>query len=325
MMTPRPTRRRKILTRLAAAAACSLLASATAAAQSGGLTLGGELQADRGNAPSGLIVELVTLGSESIVSSTEPKPDGRFELRNLRAGEYLLCVVDRAHNILHRDSVSVNGAGLYVTVRLPPHERTHAFPGTVSLTRLRHKVPSAASKQFEKALTASEKGDTEDAIAHLEKALQIDPDYLEAHNNLGSRFIRLNRFPRAVEEFERALALDPTAPLVSSNLAIAYLAVRRYPEAELAARQSLRQEPASNCARYVLGAALDAQQRDPLEAVQVLETAAREFPNARLIAARILVREGQPTRAATQLRKYLQSGATANKPQVETWLANLSH
>jgi tetratricopeptide (TPR) repeat protein len=257
------------------------------------------------------------------VSSTVAKPDGRFELRNLRAGDYLLCVVDRARHILHQDSVSVNAAGAYLTVRLPPPERSQAFPGTVSLARLRHKVPSAARKQFEEGLADSHKGDSEAAIAHFEKALQIDPGYLEARNNLGTRLLRLGRFPQAVEEFERALALDRTAPLISSNLALAYLAVRRFPEAENAARRSLRQEPASNCARYILGAALDAQQHASLEALEALETAAREFPNARLIAARILARQGQPISAATQLKKYLQSGATANKPQVETWLANL--
>jgi len=325
MMTLRPAPRCTLLPLLAVAATFFLVLAATAPAQSGGFTLGGELQADRGNFPSGLIVELVTLETQAIVSSTMASPDGRFELRNLRAGDYLLCVVDRARHILHRDSVSVNGAGIHVTVRLPAQERLEVFPGTVSLARLRHKVPSAARKQFDKGLTDSQKGDSEAAIAHFEKALQIDPDYLEARNNLGTRLLRLGRFPQAVEEFERAFALDATAPLVSSNLAIAYLAVRRYPEAEQAARRSLRQEPASNCARYILGSALDAQQRDPLEAVQVLDTAAREYPNARLVAARILAREGQPTRAATQLKKYLQSGATANRPQIENWLANLEY
>lgn len=195
--------------------------------------------------------------------------------------------------------------------------------GTVSVARLRHKVPSRARREFDKALAAEHKGDSQAAIAHFEKAVGIDPAFMEAYNNLGVRHLRVNQLEQAIARFQWALSLDGTAPLVHANLGIAYIAMSRFAEAEKTARQGLQHDSTSNRLRLILGLALDAQRRDPREALENLEAAAREFPRARLVAARVLARDGEPNRAATELKKYLRSGSAGDRRQVETWLAEL--
>ena len=64
----------------------------------------------------------------------------------------------------------------------------------------------------------------------------------------------------------------------------------------------------------------------PPGALDHLEKSAVEFPNAYLIAARILVRHGEPSRAATQLRDYLAASPQAsNREQIQSWLSALGY
>jgi tetratricopeptide (TPR) repeat protein len=197
-------------------------------------------------------------------------------------------------------------------------------PATVSVARLRHHIPRRALKEFNKSADAVEKGDSQAAIAHLKKALEIDPAFVEAHNNLGARYLVLQQYERALEEFQKALALDDRATLVYPNMAIAYLGLGRYADAERAARRGLWCDPTSNRCRLLLGLALEGQERDLPEALENLAAAAREFPTARLSAARILAREGDRPRAVKELRKYLSTGVKENRRKLESWLKNLT-
>ncbi|MGA2327212.1 MAG: tetratricopeptide repeat protein [Bryobacteraceae bacterium] len=199
----------------------------------------------------------------------------------------------------------------------------HPVTGTVSVARLRHNVPSRALREFEKAQAAEHKGDGQAAMAHFKNATEIDPGFFEACNNLGVGHLRLHQFEQAIAQFQWALSLDGSATLVYANLGTAYFQTGRFPDAERTARQGLKHDSSSNRLRLVLGIALDAQRRDPREALENLAAAAREFPQARLVAAHILARDGEPSRAAVELKKYLRSGSGGDQRQVEVWLANL--
>ena len=67
------------------------------------------------------------------------------------------------------------------------------------------------------ALTS--KNQIDDAIAHYRKALEIQPDYADAYNNLGSEFLAKRCFGDAIQNFQKALALSPHSLLALNNLA----------------------------------------------------------------------------------------------------------
>jgi Flp pilus assembly protein TadD len=93
----------------------------------------------------------------------------------------------------------------------------------------------------------------------LRKALEIDPDYMEAHNNLGVRYMALHRFEDAAAEFRGATELDPAAEKAFANLAGALLLLGRDTEAEAAARRAVALDGTSVQGRYVLGRVLAAE------------------------------------------------------------------
>jgi tetratricopeptide (TPR) repeat protein len=55
----------------------------------------------------------------------------------------------------------------------------------------------------------AQSGKIEEAIAHYEQALRIDPDYVQAHYNLGLALERLGRTPEAIEHYQQVLKLRP--------------------------------------------------------------------------------------------------------------------
>lgn len=290
----------------------------------GHAVLTGEITADDPkDLTAGLTVELRDIHSRMVAGQAIAGLDGRFQIGNLRPGDYQLRVTNGVGGVIEQQYVRVNGVGDFVTVRLPEVKRERPVSGTVSVARLGHKVPGKARKEFDKAVKAAEKNDSQKAIEHLKKAIEIDPDFMEAYNNLGARYLRINQPAEAAVQLERAVQLDGSSSQAHSNLAIAYLMLQRFDEAEREAREAVTLDSTSNSARYVLGMALAAQNRDSQEAVLNLDAAAREIPKARLTAAQVLARDGQRAAAAAELRKYLDSGHGENREEVQEWLAEL--
>jgi len=155
--------------------------------------------------------------------------------------------------------------------------------GVVSLVTLQHKAPKKAHRELEKAELALKAGEPQESVKHLQAAIAIDPDYLEAYNNLGCRFLQLGRPEEAVKALEKAIELDPKAPFPLANLSAALLVTRDAPGAEAAARRALQVDPSSVRAHYLLGLSLFYAKKYTPETIQNFRQAAAEFPKAKSI------------------------------------------
>src|SRR5579872_2662663 len=79
--------------------------------------------------------------------------------------------------------------------------------GLVSAAHLRHKVPKEVTKAFGRALSLSHAGQHEKAEQQLERAIHVDPDFAEAHANLGIEYASTGAYPLAEAHFRRAIEL----------------------------------------------------------------------------------------------------------------------
>jgi tetratricopeptide (TPR) repeat protein len=84
-----------------------------------------------------------------------------------------------------------------------------------------------------------------EAIACFERALQLRPDYFEAHNNLGLALTQAGRPAEAVPHLEAALRLKPAAHQAHNNLGIALAGSGRAGAALEAFRHAAALNPAS--------------------------------------------------------------------------------
>jgi tetratricopeptide (TPR) repeat protein len=193
----------------------------------------------------------------------------------------------------------------------------------VPVSQLR--IPSKALKEFERARKAFQAGDIHTSAEHLQRALQIYPDFIDAHNALGIRFVQTGEYQKALAEHEIALSLDPRNAQTHQNLSFAFLLLNRYQEAEAEARQAMDLDPQPPAPRYFLARALIGQRHVTPEAIQMLQESENAFPNASLVLAQIHFEHGRTDQVIAALRHYLQSPPDPeNKQKAECWVARLS-
>jgi Tfp pilus assembly protein PilF len=185
-------------------------------------------------------------------------------------------------------------------------------------------VPPKAAKEFQRSLRSLQSRDFQSAAGHLEKAIEIDPSFVQARNNLGATYLGLQEYEKAAEQFQKAIDLDSKIAEPHGNLALALLLLHRFPEAETAARSALAIGPQRSSVRYTLGRILAMEGSGSTEAAEILHSSIPEYPEARLALANVLLVQGAKTEAAEQLRTYLQNPEPAKKPLVQCWLAQIT-
>ncbi len=271
-----------------------------------------------------LVAELAPAMGSGITMRTDVHPHGDFLFDDVPTGDYRLRITTAHGEVVYEKLVFLTDTGEYLAVRLPERKVGSRGGGAVSIKALERKIPGQALKEMNKSAEASHKGDVQNQIEHLRKAIQAYPDYMEAHNDLAACYVRLNRREDALAELETASRLDPDAALVNVNLSSLLVLAHRYSEAETAARRALRFDPANDRARLALALSLRAQNRGESEALDNFRRAAQQFPRARLAAAGILIRQGDTRQAAAELREFLQAAITPEeRAAVQSWLAQL--
>jgi Flp pilus assembly protein TadD len=99
-------------------------------------------------------------------------------------------------------------------------------------------------------------GKIQGAIAHYTKAIELSPNYSEAHNNLGNALLQQGKLSQAVSSFERALEIKPDYAEAHNNLGVALARQGRLNEAIVHFSESVRLEPNYAQARANLELAL---------------------------------------------------------------------
>jgi hypothetical protein len=169
-------------------AICLLLACAAAAiCQQQTVRLGGAVVQEGTRPNGGLIAELCELAGDRVVSRAMVSPAGEFVFDGVPAGQYKLRITAGGGGILAQPAVSASSGGAPLEIHLEGSPAGRTAPRKVSLAQLQHHVPPRAAHELAREVRAFQSGDIQGSIAHLRKALQIDPDYMEAHNNLGVR------------------------------------------------------------------------------------------------------------------------------------------
>jgi lipopolysaccharide biosynthesis regulator YciM len=121
-------------------------------------------------------------------------------------------------------------------------------------------------------------GKTNEAVAELHEAVQLNSRDAAAHNNFGIVLVELGRRDEAIAEFTEAIQLRPDYPLAHANLGATLVNVGRIAEAIPHLREALRLNPDFALAHFHLGEAL-MRQGNLGEAQEHLDQAVRLDPN----------------------------------------------
>ena len=97
-----------------------------------------------------------------------------------------------------------------------------------------------------------QEGRWQQAVAHLRRALQIDPGQAAVHGLLAEALLKLGRSDEALTEQQKAVALDPFNPILQKSLVLLFIQRREYGNAQASIEQYLATFPQDSFMRHML-------------------------------------------------------------------------
>ena len=279
----------------------------------------GVVYGPNGNPQSGVAI-FIQDSTRARIGQTITDTDGHFTLSRIAAGTYYLVIqpsdlqlqsVTQRLDLINTARVGSNTSVERVDVTLKPAMTERA---SVPATLFAQAIPPAAQIEYDRGMANLGKKDPEQALLHLNRAIQIFPDYFIAlqqvgllyvereqyresipplvkaiqvnaaagpsYLGLGIASIRLGRPDMALEPLERARKIDNKSFRVHFFLGSALLALNRLDEAEAALKEAYRLGGAKIASAHLYLASIYSKREKNRDAIAELETYLRESPKA---------------------------------------------
>ena len=135
--------------------------------------------------------------------------------------------------------------------------RVGAFDDAERLYRvLGQMAPADPNVLHFSGVLAHHQGRSDEAIALIERSLELQSDQADWYSNLGIVYKATQRFDKAIAAYERAIALDPAHANAFNNLGVLHRATGKPAAAEAAYRRALEIDPQFIDAYHNLGVLL---------------------------------------------------------------------
>lgn len=242
--------------------------------------------------------------------------DGRFRFRGLPAGTYTLGVFVPGRGEMRRTieigpsrADARSRVELTVTLQDGDFESHDSLRRTVLVSAKQLAIPDRARQEYEEAEKRLTRRDVGGATSHLERAVELAPQFSEAWNHLGTIAYQTRDYIRAETCFRRALEVDANAfqPLV--NLGGVLINLRKFEEALQYNLRAAVTRPNDALGNSQLGMSyffLDKLElaKEYLAEAERLDPA--HFSHPQLLLAEIALRRQDRPAAAVELQAFLQ-------------------
>jgi tetratricopeptide (TPR) repeat protein len=235
--------------------------------------------------------------------------NGSFEFKRVPAGLYKVSVGKRG---LREEQRTIEVRPVFADERGRIRVRIEIREDAVTKDKLKVGVASlgVSEKAVEELRRSYEaKGDVEKARLHLQKAIEISPEFEEALNNLGTYYYRDGRFDTAAALFQRALKANPNSFAAQVNFGGALISLGRYEEALAQNLKAIAMRAEDSLAQAQTGQALFHLMRYD-EALVHLQKAKEidpmSFTLPGLFIAQIRQIQGDRAQAIAEYREFLR-------------------
>jgi tetratricopeptide (TPR) repeat protein len=220
------------------------------------VTLGGWVHADYGQGiPAGVTVRLET--DEGMAAGQQPvNSGGYFEFVGLKRANYRLTVSAPGFQA-YEQNVDLRSVGsrLNINIQLSPANKSKSLPPPAASSFTDNNASRKARKEYEQGDRALQQGNLPEAQAHLEKSVNEYPCYARAQAALAVVLSKQRQLSASESALKKALQCDPDYLDAYTELGQLYYAENRYPDSAAILQQGVRRSPGSWQFHYQLGAA----------------------------------------------------------------------
>jgi len=245
-------------------------------------------------------------------AETSADDQGHFRFRALAPGEYIIAVFISGKGEV-RQTIEIGPGTTDAKGRIEltiPIEDVSAegLPDRAKVSARELSIPENARREYAAAQKNLGRHNVADAVAHLQRAVAIAPQFTSAWNNLGTIAYQTRQYARADECFRKALEQNPGSYEPSVNLGGVLLNEGKPDEALPYNRSAVLSRPRDALANSQLGMNyfmlrnLESSQ-EYLEIAKRLDPAHFSYPQ--LTLARIHLLRNERGLAAQELRDFL--------------------
>jgi Tfp pilus assembly protein PilF len=174
----------------------------------------------------------------------------------------------------------------------------------VSVEELRNPLTGKSLRALVTARDHLQSGQREHGMQELRKALSDPVAMPYAISMMGAEHLKAGLVDTAIAELEQAIELLPGKPENHTNLAYAFSLKGQFTRGLEEVRKALQLDGGDPKSRLVLGTLLFEQGSHDAEAIQQLQAAAQEDPDAHLVLAWYYERAGKATEAEKERSEY---------------------
>lgn len=237
---------------------------------------------------------------------------GKFHFPGLVPLQYRLSVRHPGFKEIDREVNLVLQFSDYVQMTLVPDDASTKRAPSASGLVINASVPPEAQKEFDAAQAAllgddKKKENLNEGIRHLEKAVSIYPNFLEAQVLLGMGYMDMKQWDKAEQALRQAVQLNTKAVTAYFALGEVYRQQKKYKEAEQTLLEGLKLDDNSVQGHFTLGR-LYYDKGELVKAGPHVGTALQRNPKlaeGHLLAGNILLRVRQAENALAEFQAYL--------------------
>ena len=177
---------------------------------------------------------------------------------------------------------------------------------------------------FNMGIAYKAKGEIDKAAAEYRRALELVPDYAEAHNNLGNLLKDRKKYDEAIRHFEASIKVLPDNPSYHNNLGSVHAMKGNVNKAAVYFAKAVSLKPTYVDARQNLGAAymqqgrFDAAEKELGEAVK-MAMGGMAYEEQRLAAAQAALAKAKTPEEQNVVRDEISAAQRARKTAAQKY------
>ena len=304
--------------------------------------LQGKVIAPSGNPPTNPVRVKLTFSGRHI-HETFSDLSGRFSFPGLSRGVYQLTAegdgISFETTSVYAEISAFGSAPQYFTQDIhlrPIPQKPIAQTGVVNA--FTQNVPEAAKQAFTAGLKFIEEGKNEGAIDNMRRAIEIFPDYFEAHLQLGNIYLKQDKLNEAIAELDLARQVNPNDERAYQSFGLLLMKQNNFPMAVAIFSEAGRLNPGNPMNAVMRATALIHQAAGTREGddrtflLARAEAAIAQGSNQSenklkpdtMTMALFYELKGEPERAATELESYLKKNPQLkNSPAIQNEIKRL--